>query len=249
MVSAEVDSDSPAARVMAHSPPPSSFAHSSTGRLTPHDLGRFDGDTLFERIARAVCAAECLPRKELYEAWEMARRVRRVCRGGRVVDLGGGHGLLAHVMLLLDDTSPAALVVDPVLPPSHERLHEVLVASWPRLAGRVAFAACGTPDVVAGAGDLIVCCHGCGRLTDAALDLALEARARIAVLPCCHDHVHCETGELVGWMPADLAIDATRAARLRHAGYRIWTKTIPAEVTPRNRLLIGSPIDGPVDAA
>jgi len=44
-------------------------------------------------------------------------------------------------------------------------------------------------------------------------------------------------------MSPDLAIDATRAARLRQQGYRIWTKTIPADVTPRNRLLIGAPVD------
>jgi hypothetical protein len=219
------------------------FAHGSTGRLTAHDLGRFDGDSLFDRIARAVCAAGCLPRKELYEAWEMARRVRRVCRGGRVVDLGGGHGVLAQVMLLLDDTSPGAIVVDPSLPPSHDRLHQALVAAWPRLAGRVAFVAGSIEAMSATADDVVVSCHGCGRLTDAALDLAIGARARVAVLPCCHDFDHCETGELAGWMPADLAIDATRAARLRQQGYRIWTKTIPAEVTPRNRLLIGEPID------
>jgi len=223
--------------------PASPFSRGSHGRLTGHDLGRFTGESLFDRIARAVCAAGCLPRKELYEAWEMARRVRRMCRGGRVVDLGGGHGLLAHVMLLLDDTSPGALVVDPKLVPSHRRLHEVLVALWPRLEGRVTFVECGIDEVSTTASDLIVSCHGCGRLSDAALDLAIGARARIAVLPCCHDHVHCDTGELAGWMPADLAIDAMRAARLRQERYRIWTKTIPAEVTPRNRLLIGEPID------
>jgi hypothetical protein len=223
--------------------PAPTFSHASHVRLTAHDLGRFEGASLFDRIARAVCAAGCLPRKELYEAWEMARRVRRVCRGGRVVDVAGGHGLLAHVMLLLDDTSPGALVVDPSLPPSHERLHQALVAAWPRLGARVTFVERSIADVTAAASDLIVSCHGCGRLTDAALDLALGARARVAVLPCCHDYVQCETGELAGWMPADLAIDATRAARLRQHGYRIWTKTIPAGVTPRNRLLIGEPID------
>ena len=221
----------------------STFSRASHGRLTSHDLGRFTGEALFDRIGRAVCAAGCLPRKELYEAWEMARRVRRVCRGGRVVDLGGGHGLLGQVMLLLDDTSPGAVVVDPSLPPSHQRLHHALVAVWPRLAWRVTFVECRIDEVAAGAGDVIVSCHGCGRLTDAALDLALGARARVAVLPCCHDHVYCDTGELAGWMPADLAIDATRAARLRQHGYRIRTKTIPSEVTPRNRLLIGEPID------
>ena len=218
------------------------FARASHGRLTTHDLGRFAGDSLFDGIARAVCAAGCLPRKELYEAWEVARRVRRLCRGGRVVDLGGGHGLLAHVLLLLDDTSPGALVVDPSLPPSHQRLQQAFVAAWPRLAGRVTFVECGIEAVTATAGDLIVSCHGCGRLTDAALDLAVGGRARVAVLPCCHDHVHCDTGELAGWMSPDLAIDATRAARLRQQGYRIWTKTIPADVTPRNRLLIGAPV-------
>jgi hypothetical protein len=223
------------------------FSHGAPGRLTGHDLGRFAGDTLFDRIGRAVCAAGCLPRKELYEAWEMARRVRRVCRGGRVIDVAGGHGLLAHVLLLLDDTSPDALVVDPALPPSHTRLHEAIVAQWPRLAGRVTFAERSVEAVAAASTDVIVSCHGCGRLTDAALDLAIAARARVGVLPCCHDHVHCDTGDLAGWMPADLAIDATRAARLRQHGYRVWTKTIPPDVTPRNRLLIGAPLDAPID--
>ena len=111
------------------------FSRSSKGRLTDRDLGRFPDDTLFDRVARAVCHAGCLPRKELYEAWEVARRVRRLFRGGRVVDLGGGHGLLAHVMLLLDDSSPEALAVDKTLPPSSATLHEALVQAWPRLVG------------------------------------------------------------------------------------------------------------------
>ena len=98
------------------------FSHSSRGRLTDKDLGRFPGDTLFDRLGRAVCHAGCLPRKELFEAWEVARRVRRLFRGGRVVDLGGGHGLLAQVMLVLDDSSPAALVVDKALPASSARV-------------------------------------------------------------------------------------------------------------------------------
>ena len=115
------------------------FDPSSKDRLTDHDLERFPDDTLFHRLARAVCNAGCLPRKELFEAWETARRVRRLFRGGRVVDVGGGHGLLAHVMLLLDDSSPSALIVDTSLPPSSARLHDVLVDAWPRLAGRVEF--------------------------------------------------------------------------------------------------------------
>ncbi len=78
---------------------------SSRNRLTDRRLDQFAGDTLFDAIGRAVCRAGCLPRKELYEAWEVARRVRRRFRGGRVVDLACGHGMLAQVLLLLDDSS------------------------------------------------------------------------------------------------------------------------------------------------
>src|SRR5437016_12926683 len=113
------------------------FSPSARGRLTDRDVDRFREDTLFHRVARAVCHARCLPRKELYEAWETARRVRRLFRGGRIVDLGAGHGLLAQLMLLLDDTSPSALAVDKVVPSSAATLHNALVQRWPRLAGRV----------------------------------------------------------------------------------------------------------------
>src|ERR1700694_1854729 len=132
------------------------FSPSARGRLTDRDVDRFDDDTLFHRVARAVCHAGCLPRKELYEAWEMARRVRRLFRGGRIVDLGAGHGLLAQVMLLLDDTSPNAIVVDRALPASTATLHRALVEAWPRLAGRVEFIAQSMDEVALSADDVVV---------------------------------------------------------------------------------------------
>ena len=217
------------------------FSHSSRGRLTEKDLGRFPGETLFERLARAVCQAGCLPRKELYEAWEVARRVRRLFRGGRVVDLGGGHGLLAQLMLVLDDSSPTALVVDKALPASSVRVHEALIASWPRLSGRVNFVASALDDVEVHATDVVVSSHACGRLTDVVLARAVTARARVAVLPCCHDLEACDTGALSGWIEGPLAIDIMRVVRLEQQGYRVWTQSIPATVTPKNRLLIGAP--------
>jgi hypothetical protein len=217
------------------------FSHSSRGRLTDKDLGRFPGTTLFDRIARAVCQAGCLPRKELYEAWEVARRVRRLFRGGRVVDLGGGHGLLAQLMLVLDDSSPAALVVDKALPASSARVHEALVQTWPRLSGRIMFVAQALDEVEMQATDVVVSSHACGRLTDVVLDRAVAARARVAVLPCCHDLEACDGGALSGWVEGPLAIDIMRAVRLEQQGYRIRTQSIPATVTPKNRLLMGAP--------
>jgi len=218
------------------------FSPASRGRLTDRDLDRFPGDTLFHRVARVVCHAGCLPRKELFEAWEMARRVRRLFRGGRVVDLGGGHGLLAQLMLLLDDSSPTAIVVDRALPPSTAKLRDVLVEAWPRLRGRVDYVECQLDDVEILGTDVVVSSHACGDLTDLVLDRAAVARARVAVLPCCHDFATCDAGHLTGWIAEPLAIDILRAVRLEQQGYRIWTQAIPADITPKNRLLLGAPV-------
>jgi hypothetical protein len=217
------------------------FSPASRNRLTHHDRGRFGGDTLFDRIGLAVCDAGCLPRKELYEAWEVARRTRRLFRGGRVVDVAGGHGLLAHMLLLLDDSSPTAIVVDPALPPSAGKIHAALSERWPRLAGRVTFREAPLEREPLTAADLVVSSHACGALTDHVLAAAVSAAARVAVLPCCHDVELCDTGALRGWLDAPLAIDVMRAVRLEQRGYRVWTQEIPAEVTPKNRLLLGAP--------
>lgn len=217
------------------------FSPSSKGRLTTHDLDRFAGTTLFDRIGRAMCEAGCLPRKELFEAWEMARRVRRLFRGGRVVDIGAGHGLLAQVLLLLDDSSPTALVIDTALPPSTASVHDALCRRWPRLSGRVAFVQDSLDTIALQPTDLVVSSHACGALTDRVLDAASLARARVAVLPCCHDLRTCDTGDLSGWLDGPLAIDVMRAVALQRRGYRTWTQRISADITPKNRLLLGTP--------
>ncbi|MEO7190747.1 MAG: methyltransferase [Vicinamibacterales bacterium] len=219
------------------------FDPSSRARLTSHDLNRFPGESLFDRIARVVCSAACLPRKELYEAWEMARRVRRHFRGGRVVDLAGGHGLLAHVLLLLDDSSPAAVVVDKALPLSSDKVHQALVDAWPRLASRVRFLEIDVERAALSCDDLVVSSHACGGVTDQVLSMAADVRARVAVLPCCHNLDRGETDGLEGWLDRALAIDVVRAVRLRARGYVTRTQTIPASITPKNRLLMGEAVE------
>ncbi len=216
---------------------------SSRSRLTPHLLPQFAGGTLFEALARVVCQAECLPRKELYEAWEVARRVRRRFRGGRIVDLACGHGLLAQVLLLLDDSSPTALAVDRRIPKSAARLETALGEAWPRLQGRLTLVEADLRSVTLEPGDVVVSAHACGGLTDLILDRAAEARARVAVLPCCHALGKGDLGGLEGWLDGALAMDVTRVARLRGLGYRVYTQTIPSDITPKNRLLMAEPAD------
>lgn len=218
-----------------------SFHSGSRSRLTRHNLPRFQGDTLFDRVARELCQAECVPRKELFESWEVARRARRRLRGGRVLDLACGHALVAHLMLLLDDSSPSAIAVDAALPPSAFRVAECLSAAWPRLAGRVTLREATLDAVEAAPGDVIVSCHACGRLTDDVLEKAVAARAGVVVLPCCQATAKCDAGGLSGWLEPALAIDVTRAAKLTAAGYAVHTQTIPVSITPKNRLLLGVP--------
>ena len=214
---------------------------SSRNRLNERQLSLFPGDTLFDRIARSVCKAGCLPRKELYESWEVARRVRRRFRGGRVVDLACGHGLLAYLLVLLDNSSPEALAVDLHVPESASALATALEEAWPRLRGRVRFEQGKIEQIALTPDDLVVSVHACGGLTDLVLGRALDAGARVAVLPCCHDLDAGDTGGLQGWLNGPLAVDATRVARLRSHGYTVFTQTIPLDITPKNRLLLAEP--------
>jgi hypothetical protein len=210
-------------------------------RLTERSAARFTKDTLFDEVARTVCRAGCLPRKELYESWEVARRVRRSFRGGRVVDLACGHGLLATLMLLLDDGSPEAVAVDVRVPKSAARLQEVLVERWPRLRDRVRLVEGKLEDLSLGPDDVVVSAHACGGLTDLVLERAIAARARVAVLPCCHVLGGDEARAYQGWLDGALAIDVRRAMRLEGAGYQTLTRTIPDAITAKNRLLLGEP--------
>lgn len=214
---------------------------SSRSRLKSHDLARFPEETLFHRIARVICEANCLPRKELYESWEVARRARRRLRGARVVDLACGHGLIAQIMMLLDPEIESALLVDRRLPESAAKVAVALERRWPRLAGRVTRVEGPLDAVVARPGDILVSCHACGALTDQVLDLAIAAAVPVAVLPCCQATASGDSGGLGGWLDGALAIDVTRAARLRAHGFQVHTQHLPEALTAKNRLLIGEP--------
>ncbi|HEX5656503.1 MAG TPA: methyltransferase [Polyangiales bacterium] len=213
------------------------FDHASRSVLSRHDLGRFPSDTLFDRLGRACCEADCLPRKELYESWHVAKRVRRRFRTGRIVDLACGHGLTAFVLALLERSE--AIACDARLPASAHKLYTQLRKTWPI---DVSHHESEIDAISLCAGDLVVSTHACGTLTDRVLARAIEARARVAVLPCCHDSELCDDGGLRGWLDPSLAIDVTRAAKLRERGYSVHTQTIPREITPKNRLLLAEPL-------
>jgi hypothetical protein len=107
--------------------------------------------------------------------------------------------------------------------------------------GRVVFDEGPLESVALSEDDLVVSAHACGALTDLVLERASAARARVAVLPCCHNLAINDLGSLSGWVDGPLAVDVMRAVRLEQQGYRVRTQTIPTEITPKNRLLLGEP--------
>lgn len=146
-------------------------------------------------------------------------------------------------MLVLDNSSPSAIVVDKAIPKSSETLRRVFIDEWPRLDGRITLVGDTLGRVSLRATDVVVSSHACGALTDDVIDRAAAAHARVAVLPCCHDVRRAASAikELSGWMDGALAMDVHRAIRLQQQGYRIWLQTIPNEITPKNRLLVAKP--------
>jgi hypothetical protein len=107
------------------------------------------------------------------------------------------------------------------------------------LVGRVAFIEGRIEDFELHRGDTVVSAHACGALTDTVIERAIAVGAGVCVLPCCHqvDPHH----PLAGWLDPALATDVDRAVRLRAAGYDVRTQQIPAQITPKNRLIIASP--------
>jgi len=110
-----------------------------------------------------------------------------------------------------------------------------------KAGGRIHYVERSLEEISVTSDDLVVSVHACGVLTDIVLEKAIGAGARVAVLPCCQDVARSGTGGLEGWLDGPLAVDVMRAARLGGAGYTVMTRTIPAEITPKNRLLMGCP--------
>lgn len=214
----------------------------SRNKLTPWHAQFYPGTNMLDELGRALCSVKRLPRKELHEAWEMAALVRRWFPGGRVVDLCAGFGLLAQVMLLIDDSSVEAVAVDVRLPPNHGKVHDAVARAFPRIRDRVRFVQAQLDRVALSADDVVVSSHACGSLTDDVLARAVDAGARVAVLPCCHAHRY--RADLAEHPDPALAMDLERAARLGELGLHAWMASIPADVSAKNRVLLAAPARG-----
>ena len=194
------------------------FRRASRSRLSPADARRFPGDDTFAAVARAVCSADVLPRKELFETWEAALVITEAfgerLRGGdlsssaattetRVADLAGGHGFLALALLVLNPALRSAVVVDRRKPESHERLVSSLAKAFPklRLHARVRFVEASVAEAETQNATRVVLAavHACGDLSDAVLALAVAARAPSRSCPAATGPGGRRGGSRRGW--------------------------------------------------
>ena len=276
-----------------------SFHKSSRSCLTQRDAWRFQGDGLFAQVARAVCTADVLPRKELFETWEAALIITEVFgdrldsrdeknadgdekeekeeegKHTRVLDLAGGHGFLALCVLVLNPHCTSALVVDRRKPDSYGKLLTELTKAFPKIHGRARFEQASLAGVCFERDEnetaLLVSVHACGTLSDLILQIASESKISVALVPCCHrglgsarllakrlsvGSVHTNNGDLhesekskmnadtkasaQSEISAPTAVDVARVTLLRRAGFHVVTKTLPREITPENRVILGA---------
>lgn len=246
------------------------FVLNSRRKLKPTDVKRFSclEPGLFVDIATVVCSVGVLPRKELYECWQMALSVHKEFPDFlRVADLAAGHGLLAWILVLLARSSEyrilrTAVAIDIKRPKSAALLAAAIRKRWPDLEDAVHYVE-GSIDAVHsqdGEATLFVATHACGSLSDRVLLAALNSRSAVAIMPCCHS-LRKQAGSLSmlafatdlpskklenlvasaseAGQPA--VIDQFRIDALTAVGYEIFDATISQEITAFNRIIMGKP--------
>ncbi len=204
----------------------------------------FGSDSLQDSLVQALAADSLLPIKEVLECGELFERSRRALRAPVVADWCCGHGLLGILFALFERTVGQVLLIDRVEPPSFHKLLDAIdsFAPWVRpkityLEQRIDRSVKPLPI-----GTSIVSAHACGVLTDRCLDLAIESRGAVAVMPCCYPRSACPAPEsLQRALGLETAFDVARTYHLEGAGWTTHWSAIPAVITPMHRILLGRP--------
>ena len=168
-----------------------------------------------------------------------------------------------------DSQSYSAVCIDERMPQSAETLQEAMEAQWPQFCVPKknsnsscwdyvqARLECVEPD----ASTLLVGVHCCAKLSDRIIELAIQGKCPLALVPCCHSQ-KCLTKEQLAEYHQEISdsttpfhssssqqqqtsltdfIDAQRVQRLRQAGFHVAEHSIPPVFTPKNRILLATP--------
>ena len=214
---------------------------SSRKRLHPGSAKNFPADNVHDRIARALCEAYCLPRKEFFESWSFVNRVRRRLDSTVVWDLCAGHGLVSFLLALLEPQLTSVRAIDLRKPLSFERIRAALAPLGEERIAKVVFEESALEDVEPPREPVFMTAvHACGRRSDRAIELALASRSSIALLPCCQDVSAIEIPDAVlqRWSKRE-SVDVARIFTLHRAGYRTVSAKVDDDVTQCADAIIG----------
>ena len=212
------------------------------------------GDELKERFARALASRRAVDRKEFFETWEFFARARGSLRGSALVDVAGGHGLLAALFAIFESKRfTTVLVADTRRPKAFESVLAATAEVAPWAVDSIEYVAGEQADMFQGEGAALLphgcavaCVHGCGALTDAVLEAALAAEATsLAVMPCCYGGLARDAPRaLRRSLGVALAADIERTAYLEERDYRVEWRALPRVITPLNRIIIAKRTNG-----
>lgn len=222
----------------------------SHGRIDARALAHVPPDSRTHQVLAALAAVSALPMKEVCESFELFERVRRRLRAPHVADLCAGHGLTGILFALFERSVEQVTLIDTHPPDSFPIILKALTPLAPWLPQKVRYVTAriqhATQHLPHGAS--IIAIHACGQRTDRCIDAAIALNGAIAVMPCCYTHT--AAGAPLGirdHLGITLAADIHRTYRLHAAGYTVRWSSIPAVITPMNRVLIADrdPADAP----
>jgi len=214
------------------------------GRIDQRALAAVRGARLEDKLLRALVAREALPAKEVWESFETFARARRVLRGRCVVDLCCGHGLAGLLFAVFERELEELVLVDERVPANHPAVMAALdeVAPWARAKTRWVVQGLKSALPALPRDGAILAVHACGVRTDRAIEAALAARVPLVAVPCCYEGTaqRAPSG-LVDALGVVLAVDIDRSYRLEQAGYAVRWTSLPAAITPMNRVIVARP--------
>ena len=203
----------------------------------------FPDDTLPDRLGRLLVERRAVPLKEILESFEVFARVRRRVRRPVMTDLCCGHGLTGLLFALFERSVERVLLIDERQPASFPVVRDAVFEVGPWVVPKVEYLQhpidlLQDERIVPDNSGLLVI-HGCGALTDLALDVGIGAGGPIAAMPCCYRTAPpVALRGLKHALGKELATDIARTYRLSDAGYHVDWSLIPRAITPKNRLLV-----------
>jgi hypothetical protein len=202
----------------------------------------FTGTKLHNKFLQALGEAQLIPIKEVLECFEYFNRIRKHVRAEQMCDLCCGHGLLGILFAMFEESVKTVYLVDKVEPPSRQKLLAIANQAAPWIEAKIINKA----DELSPESDwliqgmAVVSAHACGTLTDLCIDIACVTKGNTAILPCCYPRKHCNAPfALQTKLGFELAYDIDRTYTLEKNNYKVRWDSIPAAISPMNRIIIG----------